>query len=42
MGIDIKKIKRKIKRNWKLKFVAFILVLLFWLHVTVIARGVLM
>lgn len=42
MGIDIKKITRKIKRNWKLKFVAFVLALLFWLHVTVIARGVLM
>ena len=40
MGIDIKKIKRKIKRNWKLKLIAFILALLFWLHVTVIYRGV--
>jgi len=39
MGIDIKKIKRKIRRNWKLKLISFILALLFWV---VIARGVLM
>ena len=42
MGIDIKKIIRKIKRNWKLKLISFILAFLFWLHLTVIARGVLM
>jgi YbbR domain-containing protein len=39
--MDIKKIKRKIKRNWKLKIIALILALLFWLHVIVIARGAL-
>jgi len=40
--MDIKKLIKKTKRNWKIKLLALFFASLFWLYVVYISRGALM